>query len=53
MFIFVELFIFIDDVSLKYVSLFTKPMFLSGGQFLMVIYLALLMPILLNKSEAS
>ena len=32
---------------------FHQTMFLSDGQFLMVIFLVLLMPILLNKSEAS
>ena len=38
MFTCVELFIFMNNIRLKYVSLFTKTMFLSGGQFLMVIY---------------
>ena len=38
MFMHVELFIFMNNVRLKYVSLFTKTMFLSGGWFLMVIF---------------
>ena len=53
MFTYVEMFIFMNNVRLKYVNLFTKIMFLSGGQFRMVILLALLMPVLLNKYEAS